>query len=150
MSSKTNGFAQGTVLKVAYFMLGLTSCVILARIGLNFVKPKRWTASDYLVFFAFACYATMCALYLSLSPYMQRLYDAANGKIPPYPGMQLETVKMTKMIFAAPCMFWMTLWSIKLSLLCLYRRLLVGLPGRYTVVWWSIVGVCLAVCIVHQ
>ncbi|KAF3032371.1 hypothetical protein E8E11_002939, partial [Didymella keratinophila] len=90
MSSKTNGFAQGTVLEVAYSMLSLTSCVMLARIGLNFVKPKRWTVSDYPVFFAFACYATMCALYITLPPYMQRLYDVANGKIPPYPEMQLE------------------------------------------------------------
>jgi len=123
---------------------------MLARIGLNFVKPKRWAASDYLLFFAFACYATMCALYITLTPYMQRLYDVANGKIPPYPEMQLENMRMTKMIFAAPCMFWMTLWSIKFSLLCLYRRLLVGLPRRYTVIWWSISGVCFVVCIVHQ
>lgn len=150
MSSKTNGFAQGTVLEVAYSMLGLTSCVVLARAGLNFVKPKPLTASDYLVMFAFACYATICVLYISLSPYMQRLYDVANGKIPPYPEIQLENVKMTKMIFAAPCMFWMTLWSIKFSLLCLYRRLLVSLPKPYTIIWWSIAGVRIVVCIAYS
>ncbi|KAF1930601.1 uncharacterized protein M421DRAFT_377665 [Didymella exigua CBS 183.55] len=143
MSELTNGFSQGTVLKVAYSMLGLTSCVVLARAGLSIVKPKQLTASDFLVFTAFACYAIMCALYIALSPYMQRIYDVANGKRPPYPELQYEIVKMTKMIFAAPCMFWMTLWSIKFSLLCLYRRLLVGLPRRYRVIWWSIVGVCL-------
>lgn len=143
MSSKTNGFAQGTVLKVAYSMLGLTSCVVLARAGLSFIRPKKLAASDYLVFFAFACYASMCAIYISLSPYMQRLYDVVNGRIPPYPEMEYENIKMTKMVFAAPCMFWMTLWSIKFSLLFLYRRLLVGLPSFYTIIWWSIVGVCL-------
>ncbi|KZM25828.1 uncharacterized protein EKO05_0002547 [Ascochyta rabiei] len=143
MSSKTNGFAQGTVLKVAYSMLGVTSCVVLARAGLNVVRPKRLTASDILVFFAFACYATMCALYITLSPYMQRLYDVVNGKLPPYPEMEQENIKMTKMIFAAPCMFWMTLWLVKLSLLLLYRRLLVGLPRGYTIVWWGTAVICL-------
>jgi len=52
MSAKTNGFAQGTVLKVAYSMLGLTSSVVLARIGLNVIRPRRLTASDYFVFVA--------------------------------------------------------------------------------------------------
>ncbi|KAH6639598.1 hypothetical protein C7974DRAFT_449703 [Boeremia exigua] len=143
MSSKTNGFAQGTVLKVAYSMLALTSCVVLARAGVGFLKPKRLTTSDCLVYLAFACYATMCALYIAVSPYMQRVYDVGNGKTPPYPEMQTDVVKMTKMIFAAPCMFWMTLWSIKFSLLFLYRKLLVGLSGRYTIIWWVLVGICL-------
>ncbi|KAF2996220.1 hypothetical protein E8E13_002562 [Curvularia kusanoi] len=143
MSSKTNGFAQGTVLKVAYSMLGLTSCVVLARAGLEISRLKRVTASDALVYLSFACFATMCALYISLSPYMQRLYDVANGTTPPYPELAQDSVKMTKMVFAAPCMFWMTLWSVKFSLLLLYRRLLVGLETRYTVIWWGTAGICL-------
>lgn len=145
MSSKTNGFAQGTVLKVAYSMLGVTSCVVLARAGLELSRQKRLTASDALVYFSYACFATMCALYIALSPYMQRLYDVGNGVIPPYPGLAQDNVTMTKMVFAAPCMFWMTLWSVKFSLLLLYRRLLVGLQRRYTVIWWSIVGICVVV-----
>lgn len=145
MSFKTNGFAQGTVLKIAYSMLSVTSCIVLARVGLNFVKPKRLMVSDYLVFFAFSCYATMCALYIALSPYMQRIYDVANGRSPPYPQLGEDTIKMTKMVFAAPCMFWMTLWSIKGSLLLLYRRLLVGLPKSYAVIWWCIAGLCVLV-----
>jgi hypothetical protein len=143
MSSKTNGFAQGTVLQVAYSVLTLTSCVVLARTGLSFLRPRPLTASDSFIIFAFACYATMCALYISLSPYMQRLYDVVNGNIPPYPEMAEDNMTMTKMLFAAPCLFWMTLWSIKFSLLFLYRKLLVGLPKRYT----FIVGICVLVCL---
>jgi hypothetical protein len=145
MSSKTNGFAQGTVLKVAYSMLGLTSSVILARIGLNILRPKSLIASDYFVFLAFAFYTTMCALYISVSPYMQRVYGVINKEIPPYPEMAEETVIMAKMIFAAPCMFWMTLWSIKISLLLLYRRLLTGIAKRYTMIWWGILALCIVV-----
>jgi hypothetical protein len=145
MSSRTNGFAQGTVLKVAYSMLGLTSSVILARVGLNILRPKSLTAPDYFVFLAFSFYAIMCALYISVSPYMQRVYGVINGDIAPYAHMAQDTVVMTKMIFAAPCMFWLTLWSIKISLLLLYRRLLMGLHRCYTIIWWAITGLCVVV-----
>jgi hypothetical protein len=147
MSSLTNGFSQGTVLQVAYSVLTLTSCVVLARTGLGFLRPRPLTASDAFVIFAFACYATMCALYMSLSPLMQRLYDVANHKSPPYPEQGAENTRMTKMLFAAFCLFWMTLWSIKFSLLFLYRKLLVGLAKRYTIIWWVIAGICIVVCL---
>lgn len=71
MSSKTNGFAQRIVFKVTYSMLGLTNCVILTRARLDFIRPKKLTASDYLIFLGLAYYATMCALYIFSSPYMQ-------------------------------------------------------------------------------
>jgi len=105
MSAKTNGFAQGTVLKVAYFMLGLTSSIVLARIGLNILKPKKLAASDYVVFLGFAFYVTKCALYITLSPYMQKVYAVVNGEIPPYPELLHDQVVMTKMVFVAFCMF---------------------------------------------
>lgn len=87
MLSKINEFAQGTVLKVTYSMLRLTSCVILARAGLSFIRMEKLLASDYLVCFVLARYATMCALYISLSPYMQWLDDVVNGRIQPYTKM---------------------------------------------------------------
>ncbi|KAF2031607.1 hypothetical protein EK21DRAFT_35065, partial [Setomelanomma holmii] len=124
-------------------MLGLTSAVILARIGLNILRPKPLIDSDYFVFVAFTFYATMCALYISVSPYMQRVYGVINGELAPYAEMKDDTVVMTKMVFAAPCFFWMTLWSIKISLLLLYRKLLNGIPKRYSVIWWGIMALCI-------
>ncbi|RYN26799.1 hypothetical protein AA0118_g151 [Alternaria tenuissima] len=143
MSAKTNGFAQGTVLKVAYSMLGLTSSVVLTRIVLNILKPRRLTASDYFVFIAFVFHVTKCTLYVALSPYMQRVYAVSNGETEPYPELLHDRILMAKMVFTAFCMFWAILWSIKLSLLLLYRRLLIGISQRYTVVWWCIAGICL-------
>ncbi|KAL6705710.1 hypothetical protein ACN47E_006499 [Coniothyrium glycines] len=143
MSSRTNGFAQGVVLKVTYSMLSLTSSVMLARVGLNFFRPKRLTASDGFIFIAFAFYVTMCGLYIAVSPYMQRVYGVVNGTIAPYARLEHDRLMMARLILIAFCMFWMTLWSVKISLLLLYRRLLVGMPRRYTIIWWSIVTICL-------
>jgi len=136
MSATTNGFSQGTVLQVAEAMLALTSVVVVSRVAVQIQKMKILSIPDYFVFFAFISHVTMCALYIAASPYMKRVYDVINGKSPPYPKMPEDSKIMTKMIFAAPCMFWMTLWAIKLSLLFLYRRLLVGINKMYTTVWW--------------
>jgi hypothetical protein len=59
--------------------------------------------------------------------------------------MAEDTVIISNMIFVAPRMFWATLWCIKLSLLLLYRRSLVGLHKIYIVVRWVVVGLCLLV-----
>ncbi|KAF2844787.1 hypothetical protein T440DRAFT_547000 [Plenodomus tracheiphilus IPT5] len=142
MSSQTNGFAQGTVLKVAYSMLGLTSSVIVVRVVLNILRPRKITASDCFVGCAFAFYVTMCALYVSVSPHMQRVYAVKNGTAVSYKGLEQDRITMAKMVFASFCMFWTILWSIKFSLLLLYRRLLVGIPRRYTVIWWGIAIIC--------
>lgn len=50
-----------------------------------------------------------------------------------------------KMVFVAPCLFWMTLWSIKFSLLFLYRRLLVGTPHIFNTIWWGTLVLCVLV-----
>lgn len=142
-------------------MLGLTGSVVLARISLNVVNPKGLDASDYFVFLAFTFYATICALYIAVSPYMERVYDVSvslvletfadhaqqkviNGSIVPYNTMEKDTMVITKMIFAVPCFFWSTLWSVKISLL-LYRKMLVGFSKRYTIIWWGIMAVCIPV-----
>jgi hypothetical protein len=145
MSSRTNGFALDTVVRVASSMLGLTSLVILARVGLNILSPRHLTAPDYLVFVAFVFYIAMCVLYILVSPHMQRVYAVLNGDTAPYGNMAEDAIIMSKLFLAAHCMFWATLWPIKFSLLLLYRRLLVGVHKGYTIVWRAIVAICLLV-----
>jgi hypothetical protein len=145
MSNLTNGFSQGTVLAVGYGMLAVTSTVILVRVGLNFRIPKKLTVADYLLFLAFALHVAMCTLYIIASPYMEKVYGVANGTIPPYPDVKHDMGIMVKLIFSSFCLFWMALWSVKFSLLFLYRKLLVGISTRYTVVWWCTIGLCVAV-----
>lgn len=150
MQAQTNGFAAGTVLRVAYAMLGLTSSVVLATIILNICNRRKLPLSDYLVGLAFTLYVTMCALNIAASPYMHNAYAVADGTMLPYPELEQDIVVMIKMILVSFCMFWTVLWLIKFSLLILYRRLLVGISKRYTIIWWGIVAVCLIVsCIFH-
>jgi hypothetical protein len=33
--------------------------------------------------------------------------------------------------------FWSTLWAVKLSLLCMFQQLTIGLP-MYTKIWWGV------------
>jgi hypothetical protein len=85
----------------------------------------------------------MRSLHRNVTLYAQRVNEVANGKLLPYDGLMHDQVVMAKMVFAAFCIFWMVLWPIKFSMLLLYRGLLIGVSKRYSIVWWSIAGMCL-------
>ncbi|KAF2133810.1 hypothetical protein P153DRAFT_380987 [Dothidotthia symphoricarpi CBS 119687] len=133
---------QDTIVTVGYVMGSITILVVLTRFGLQLLHPRKLMVADGFVLAAFACYLCMCGLYISISPYMRRLYRVSEGKIPPYPELSDEVEHVSKMILAAPCMFWMTLWCIKAAFLLLYRKLLACVPTIYTVIWWAIVCIC--------
>lgn len=149
MSSLTNAFTPSTMLGVAYSMLAVTGSVFVARIVLQVQKAKWPTVSDYCVFLGFAFHIAMCGMYIAVVPLMKRVYFVLDGKGPPYPGFDAERIKMAKLFFAAISMFFTVLWSIKFSLLFLYRRLLTGVNKFYTMIWWAILVVCIAVSIAH-
>jgi hypothetical protein len=109
------------------------------------VAPRRPTAEDALVFFAYISNIAMCSLYISLAPKAQLLSDVKLGKIPPYPTVRDDGRYITRRYFAAPLLFWMLLWSIKFNFLLMYKKLLEGISTAYMYVWWFIVFVCLAV-----
>jgi hypothetical protein len=45
---------------------------------------------------------------------------------------------MSRLIWSAQMLFYLSLFSVKMSLLTLYRKLLTGL-GIYNKIWWGIV-----------
>lgn len=145
MSNVRHEFPDKTVLGVAYSMLIMTSSVLAVRIAVNIKIPKPLNTSDHLLFLSFACFATMCSLYISMVPRMKRIYGVSLGEHPPYAGMKDDSAIIYRLIFGSFCLFWMTLWCIKFSLLFLYRKLLAGLSRTYTFVWWALFGLCVIV-----
>lgn len=146
MSTSMHGFTQGTVRAVAYSMLVLTTTVFFIRVALNFRIPKALAASDYFLFAAFVFHIAMCSLYIAVSPYMKRVYDVVDGQVEPYAGFAKDIIIMPKMVLATYCLYLMILWSVKISLLFLYRKFIVGISWRYTIFWWITMGACLLVC----
>lgn len=146
-AAKPDAFSDHQIILTAYAFIGVTSAFALARIALHWLAPRRPTYEDGLVFFAWICDVAMCSLYISLARPAQRLSNFKQGLIPMYPTVREDGRYVSRLYFCAPLLFWMLLWSIKLSFLLLYRKLLDGLPMVYTYMWWFIVFMCVAVSV---
>ncbi|KAF2641382.1 hypothetical protein P280DRAFT_399230 [Massarina eburnea CBS 473.64] len=81
--------------------------------------------------------------YTIVTPPMFRVYAVAMGDSKPYATIANDSATMLRMITAAQMCFYTLLYSVKLSLLTLYRKLLEGLPAVYKRVWWGIIGFCI-------
>ncbi|KAF1962118.1 hypothetical protein CC80DRAFT_531090 [Byssothecium circinans] len=68
-----------------------------------------------------------------------------NGQ--PYTTMMDDALFLRNILFANSMMFWFVLWTVKFSLLALYRRLVVGLGAAYVRLWRIVLVFCvLRVC----
>lgn len=136
---QSTSFSAETVQVVGYVTLTVVSVVVLARIALQYARPRRIAAEDYWMAFAYVLFVAQCILYIILSPMRERVRQYTNGDIGPYPKLKEDAYLIGRLIFPALLFFWTILWSVKFGLLLLYRKLTVGLPGLYTKIWWFLV-----------
>lgn len=124
----------------------LMSIFAVVHVVLAFVFPRIRATGEY-VWFA-ACYVFALAaalLYIYLLRAFFRASDVGNGLKEPYPTILDDGVFIQKSIFAITIFYWSSLWSAKMSLLCLSRKLLIQLP-YYIRLWWAVIGICAVVC----
>lgn len=102
----------------------------------------RWHTShhisidDTLVYFASAMLLSMAVLYTLVSPTMFTLDAVATGKEEPGPSLAADGAFYLKCQFAIICLFWTTLWAVKVSILMFYKNLFSRLPKQMTLWWW--------------
>lgn len=146
MSSTQNYVTRSQLLSTSYAMIALTSAFVLARIAVQFLRPKKLAPEDYLIYLAYIFYLAMSVLYIVVTPPMYRISDFTSGKSPMYPQLLDDSMLIIKVFFANTTIFWCVLWTVKFSLLALYKRLFVGLHSVYIKIWWGVVCFCVLVC----
>ncbi|KAJ8114400.1 hypothetical protein OPT61_g3714 [Boeremia exigua] len=139
----TNAFPQRTVAAVGYTAIAVVTVVLIARISLHFYRPKKLATEDYLVFVAYIFFIVQCSLYIAIAPLSDRVLGVQEGRIPYYEGLLDDGLMLGRLYNPALMVFWIILWSVKFSLLFLYRKLLVGLPIVCYRLWWVIVAFCI-------
>jgi hypothetical protein len=114
----------------------LSVLFVIARQIARYYKTQSFVPEmeDIFMFLALAFYLTMDGLYLSALPVVYRLLDYAAGIEPPWATLVEDDVYAIKEFFAIDMLFWATLWSVKFSLLFMFRRLTKGLP-KYRAYW---------------
>lgn len=125
---------------IAYPMIVLPTLFICARVGLQIWKRKGMEIQDYLIYFAFICFLAMSISYLKVIPTIYAVSKVRAGLIRPWANFNNDRTMYIRMMFVTNTLFWLCLWSVKLSLLGLYKKLLKSLPLVYIRLWWAVCG----------
>ncbi|KAJ4377189.1 hypothetical protein N0V83_000012 [Neocucurbitaria cava] len=139
MSSRQNYITEDHLLNTTYGMLTLATIFVIARIvTTQLVRPKRWILQDAIIYLAFILYIVMAVLYILVTPILFRLTAVGEKRLKPYPTLQDEHKFMVRIFFVNSMMLWFILWTIKLSFLVLYKKLMEGLRDVYLKLWWAV------------
>ncbi|KAH4033735.1 hypothetical protein HBI81_154470 [Parastagonospora nodorum] len=124
-------------------MLALTSIFVLARAAVQISKRRAFELPDFFIYLSYILYVALWSCYIIVVPPMFHLYAVIGREIPPYKTMMEDAALMLRLLTAGQMCFYTLLLSVKLSLLTLYHKLLVGTPVIYKRVWWATVGFCI-------
>jgi magnesium-transporting ATPase (P-type) len=119
----------------------VSGILVILRSWARWFKTHRlpFSAEDMLMYIGLAFFATMCALYLFYLPKLRDIDEVAAGKMAPYANIEADIVAVLKSFLMIEIFFWSTLWAVKLSLLCMFQKLTVGL-STYTKLWWGVMA----------
>jgi hypothetical protein len=130
---------------VIYSMLVLASVFVLARSAVHVYRRRRPEAQDYLLYAAFVLFLIMTICYLVILPKLFMISSVSVGAVQRGPTFQDDMITYVRMMFVTTTLFWVSLWSIKLSFLSLYKKLLQGLPIVYMRLWIAVLAFCVIV-----
>jgi hypothetical protein len=111
------------------------------------LAPEDWTS-----YLALASYITMCALYLATMTTYYNIVAVEEGTLAAYPSLADDLTVMLKEFLAVQFFFWLTLWAVKWSLLCMFKILTTGLIIQVRI-WWGVMiftWIAFAACCVTQ
>ncbi|KAF2641901.1 hypothetical protein P280DRAFT_548513 [Massarina eburnea CBS 473.64] len=140
MSSTPNStYSQAEVLRTEYALFVLTTLFVITRVVIHVSKRRTLEFQDFFIYLAYALYLGLWAQYIVAVPYLFKLSAVSSGEIAPYPDVTKDVAYMSKLIWTAQMCFYICLWSVKMSLLSLYRKLITSLEIIYSRIWWGIV-----------
>ncbi|KAH0565992.1 hypothetical protein GP486_000603 [Trichoglossum hirsutum] len=122
---------------IIWTMIGVNTTFLMARTFARYHKIRKVQLEDYMMFLALACFLSMAGVYLVALPPLYRVIDVSAGRKPLYFSFFNDAYLIMKGFFAAAILFWATLWAVKVSLLLLFRHLMIGLTN-YMRMWWTL------------
>ncbi|KAH0544804.1 hypothetical protein FGG08_001033 [Glutinoglossum americanum] len=122
---------------IIWTMIGVNIVFVVARTFARYMKLRKVQLEDIMMYLALAFFLAMAGVYLLVLPPLYRVIDVSAGRKPLYYGFFDDGYVIIKGFFATTMLFWATLWAVKVSLLLLFRRLMVGLTN-YMRLWWTL------------
>lgn len=136
---------EHAILGADYAMIALVSIFVFSRLVFYVARHKKFELQDFLIYLAYAFYLSRCALYIIVTPILFKIQDITTGVLPLPADFNQTAGLVSRLIFSAQLCFYSCLWLVKFSLLCLYKKLLLGLPPVYIWLWWALFVLCFLV-----
>ncbi|OJD21941.1 hypothetical protein ACJ73_06716 [Blastomyces percursus] len=136
MAISENYVTESQVASTGYVMIAFASIIFFGRSGLRFWKSVGLQLEDFFVVFSWLSFLAMTILYLIAMPRLYRLTAFLAGG-PAYAEFVDDALFIKKIFFCTTLLLWVSLWSVKFSLLVLYRRLLSRLKTEIRL-WWVV------------
>lgn len=131
--------------QVVNAMLALATIVTIARGYVQARRRKPMESQDYLLFTGYILFLAMSVSTLLVSSKIFMIYKVQSHLIPPPITLKADIIWGVRMVNACNVLFLLSLWTVKLSFMALYRKLIKGLPGPYTQLWWMVIIFCVLV-----
>jgi hypothetical protein len=144
LNMSATGLTESTLQGTAIGLMVVTTAIVGARIVLRSDKKKciqwdeLWLLVGYLLFMA------VTSVYINKTSLLFRLLAVQEGRIELYPTIVDDGLNAQKTFFFTSPGLWLTLWSIKFSLLAFYKKLMVNVE-LYRTLWWVVLGYCVVV-----
>lgn len=129
---------------MGYTLIAITTIVVCARLyqPLRYLRTFQW--EDGWLIVAFAWFLVISIMWQVVAQKMFNLEAVAMGKMYVYEGFEEEAFQVQKAFFVCASSFWFSLWSVKASLLALYKKMMVGLK-THTMLWYTVAVICFLV-----
>ncbi|CAA9956629.1 hypothetical protein PTMSG1_00237 [Pyrenophora teres f. maculata] len=139
----SDGLTERTLRGTAIGHMVVTTTFVCARFVLRSDKKKRVQWDELWLLVGYVLFMAVTGVYLSKMSLLFRLLAVQEGRLEPYPGVAEDAFDAQKTFFFTSPGLWITLWSIKFSLLAFYKRIMVGIR-LYLVLWWIVLSYCIA------
>ena len=116
---RPSNVSEDDALHTCYGMLVLVTLVILARVVVHVYKRKSFEAQDFFIYFAYVAFIAFWSLYVSFLGPLRRVNGLTKGTVQPYPTVLDDLGFMARRLWSAQLVFYLSVFSVKLSLLCL-------------------------------
>jgi hypothetical protein len=119
-----------------YALIVISALAVFARFYMQWARRDQFRREDIIVLFAFVVLVCLDAIYIYVTPIVYRVANVGDDTFREYPGFEDDAVTQLKVTFASAILFPTVLWSVKLSLMSLSRRVIRKQPDLVRRCWW--------------
>lgn len=144
MAMPSYGLTETTLRTTGISLMVVTTLVYATRAVLRAENRTSIRWHDGWLCFGYMLFMIVSGVYVGKSGAIYRLVAVQEGRLAPYPGIGEDELDVKKTFFFTSPGLWLTLWSIKFSLLAFYKKMMVNV-SFYTKLWWAVLVYCITV-----